>query len=142
MCPERAPYSFVKRLDAGGCLLDSPIEFRHFAIVQRQRQLFRVLEVGVAKAFAHAGALGDRLHGERLETRVEDYRGAHVEQMLAALLGGEPARFDLFRWSSAKCHRDSCPYAAQIYGGPKVSCGYLVTQEQIFIAASWASVVM
>src|ERR1700681_221302 len=94
MRPERAPQSFVERFDAGGCLEDAPIKLRHLAIVQRQRQLFRVFEVRVAKTLADARALRDRFHRQCLESRVEDYRRAYVEQMLAALLGGKPSRLN------------------------------------------------
>src|SRR5437667_4189665 len=107
MRPERAPHSFVERFDAGGCLQDAPIELRHFAIVQSERQLFRILEVRVTKALADAGALRDRLHRERLEARIENYRRAYLEQMLAALLRGKPSRLNLVKWSNRKCHRES-----------------------------------
>src|SRR6266852_4596277 len=126
MRPKRAPQSFVERLHAGGCLQDAPIKLRHLAIVQRERQLFRVLEVRVAKALADAGALRDRLHGERLEARVENYRRAYIEQMLAALLGGKPPRPNLVKWSNRKCHRESSISSAIVYvEGSKVNCSKL-----------------
>src|SRR5882672_856117 len=134
MRSERAPQSFVERLDAGGRLQDAPIKLRHLAIVQRQRQLFRILEIRVAKAFADPGVLRDRLHGERLEARIENYRRAYVKQMLAALLGGKPSRLNPVKWSNSKCHQESSISSAIVsVDGSKVNCSKLETQQPIFI---------